>query len=212
MTSDGAIYMTDVDTGLRYGAKSPLKQLPNQGVYRIKDGKVTLAVSDKDLGGSPNGVAISPDDKYIYLSAGHGLIKRYEIKPDGSLANGVPFYVGVGVGDGMKTDVNGNLFTSGGRGPGVVAVIAPNGKKLGLLNIPIAASEPKRQTCALNFAWGEAGGKTLFIMGCEAVYKIHMKTSGRIPGPPGSPLSQAAYTTKEFTETKPNMRGDGPSL
>jgi len=37
MTADGAIYMTDVDTGLRYGAKSPLKQLPNQGVYRIKE-------------------------------------------------------------------------------------------------------------------------------------------------------------------------------
>ena len=214
MTSDGAIYMTDVDTGLRYGKDSPLKQLPNQGVYRIKDGNVTLAVDDTALGGSPNGVAISPDDKYIYLSSGKRKIMRYEIKPDGSLANGVAFYVGPGIGDGMKTDVKGNLISSSGAGPGEVAIIAPDGKKLGLLNIPISAAEPKRQLCALNFAWGEKDGKTLFIMGCEAVYKIRMKTSGRIPGPPaaGNPLKQAAYTTKDYNDIKPNMRGDGPSL
>jgi gluconolactonase len=215
MTADGAIYMTDVDTGLRYGNKSPLKQLSHQGVYRIKDGVVTLAVDDSALGGSPNGVAISPDDKYIYLNASNRKIMRYDIKSDGSLANGVAFYVGPGIGDGMKTDLKGNLFSSSGAGPGEVAIIAPNGRKLGLLNIPISASEPKRQLCALNFAWGEKDGKTLFIMGCEAVYKIRMKTSGRIPGPPASahpPLPQPAYTTKEFNDTKPNMRGDGPSL
>jgi gluconolactonase len=214
ITTDGAIYMTDVDTGLRYGNKSPLKQLPNQGVYRIKDGKVTLAVDEAALGGAPNGVAISPDDKYIYLNAGRRKIMRYDIKPDGSLANGVVFYVGPGIGDGMKTDLKGNLFSSSGAGPGEVAIIAPSGKKLGLLNIPISASEPKRQICALNFAWGEEGGKTLFIMGCEAVYKIRMKTAGRIPGPPAAanPLTQAAYTSKEFNDIKPNMRGDGPSL
>ena len=215
MTSGGAIYMTDVDTGLRYGKKSPLKQLPNQGVYRIKDGQVTLVVDDATLGGAPNGVAISPDDKYIYLNASNRKIMRYDIKPDGSLANGVVFYIGPGIGDGMKTDLKGNLFSSGGPGPGEVAIIAPNGKKLGLLNIPIAASEPKRQICALNFAWGEEGGKTLFIMGCEAVYKIRMRTAGHIPGPPASakpPLPQPAYTSKEFNDAKPNMRGDGPSL
>jgi gluconolactonase len=213
MTADGAIYMTDVDTGLRYGKKSPLKQLPYQGVYRIKDGKVTLAVDDTALGGAPNGVAISPDDKYIYLNASNRKIMRYDIEPDGSLAHGRAFYVGPGIGDGMKTDLKGNLFSSGGPGPGEVAIIAPDGRKLGLLNLPISASEPKRQLCALNFAWGEKDGKTLFIMGCEAVYKIRMKTSGRIPGPPASAaLPAPAYTSKEFNDLKPNMRGDGPSL
>ncbi len=184
MTSDGAIYLTDVDTGLRYGKLSLLRQLPHQGVYRIKDGKVTLAVDDVQLGGSPNGVAISPDDKYIYLTSFNRKIMRYDIEPDGSLANGILFYEGLGIGDGMKTDLRGNLYSTGGPGPGEIAITAPDGRKLGLLNMPTSSDEPKRQICALNMAWGEEGGKTLFITGCEAVWKIRMKASGRIPGPP----------------------------
>ncbi len=213
MTRDGAIYLTDVDTGLRYGKKSLLKQLPDQAVYRIKDGKVTVAVSDAALGGAPNGIAISPDDRYIYLSSSNRKIMRYDIRADGSLANGIDFYVGPGIGDGMKTDLKGNLLSTGGPGPGEIAIIAPSGKKLGLLNLPVSAAEPKRQLCGLNLAWGEKGGKTLFITGCEAVYEIRMKTAGRIPGPAGDPYApRAAFTSKEFDAMTPNMRGDGPSL
>jgi gluconolactonase len=213
MTRDGAIYLTDVDTGLRYGKKSPLKQLPDQAVYRIKDGKVTVAVNDAALGGAPNGIAISPDDHYVYLSSSNRKIMRYGILPDGSLTNGSVFYVGPGIGDGMKTDLKGNLFSTGGPGPGEIAIIAPSGKKLGLFNLPISAAEPKRQICGLNLAWGDKDGKTLFITGCEAVYEIRMKTSGRIPGPAGDPYGpRAAFTSKEFDAIAPNMRGDGPSL
>ena len=214
MTADGAIYLTDVDTGLRYGNKSPLKQLPQQGVYRIKDGRVTLAVDDATLGGNPNGVALSPDDKYLYLSSSNRKIMRYDVKPDGSLADGVVFYVGPGIGDGMKTDLKGNLFTTNGAGPGEVAIIAPSGKKLGLLNLPIVAAEPKRQICAVNVTWGDQDGRTLYITACEAVYKIRTKTAGRIPGPPAKAGEEirAAYTSPEFNAVAPNMRGDGPSL
>jgi gluconolactonase len=213
MTRDGAIYLTDVDAGLRYGKDSPLKQLPNQAVYRIKDGKVTVAVDEASLGGWPNGIALSPDDKHLYLNAGNRMIKRYDLKPDGSLTHGVVFYVGLGITDGMKTDLKGNLYSTSGAGPGVVAIVAPSGRKLGLLNLPISADEPKRQLCATNLAWGDKDGKSLFITGCETVWKIRLKTGGRIPGPPTDLYEgQASFTTKDFNAIKPNMRGDGPAL
>ena len=61
--SDGAIYIADSDVGLRDGARSPLKQMPNH-VWLWKDGKVTMALSQEKLGASPNGVVLSLDEKY----------------------------------------------------------------------------------------------------------------------------------------------------
>src|SRR5689334_11749688 len=69
ITADGAIYFTDSDVGLRGGINGGLAQMPDS-VWRIKDGKVTLAVRREQLGAEPNGIALSPDDKYLYLSAG----------------------------------------------------------------------------------------------------------------------------------------------
>ncbi len=83
--SDGAIYITDSDVGLRDGAGSPLKEMPNN-VWLWKDGKVTLALAQDRLGAGPNGVALSPDEKYLYLTAGRTL-KRYDIETDGTLGD-----------------------------------------------------------------------------------------------------------------------------
>jgi sugar lactone lactonase YvrE len=48
--------------------KSPQKEMED-GVWLIKDGKTTLVLSAKDLGGIPNGITLSPDEKWLYLSA-----------------------------------------------------------------------------------------------------------------------------------------------
>src|SRR5262249_7850913 len=82
---DGALFFTDADTGLRDGRMSPLKELPFAGVYLVKDDKVTLLLDDKQLGGGPNGIALSADQKYLYLSAGPTKLMRYEVKADGTL-------------------------------------------------------------------------------------------------------------------------------
>lgn len=181
ITHDGAIYFTDNDFGLRDAGKSPVKELQN-GIWRVKDGQAQMVLDDKALGGTPNGIVFSPDEKYLYLSA-NSKMKRYEVKPDGSLGAGSLFTEGPGIGDGMKVDRKGNIFSSGGAGPGVIRITSPEGKLLGTLNLPVYGGEPKKQICATNDAFGGVDSKTLFITACDAIYKIRLKTTGIVPGP-----------------------------
>lgn len=181
--SDGAIFFTDVDTGLRDGKLSPLKELPHTGVYVVKDDKVTLLLDDKQLGGSPNGIAISADEKYLYLTSGQSRMMRYEVKPDGTLGAGGLFSEGPGIGDGIKVDTKGNIWSTGGAGPGEIRVLAPDGKLLGMIHIPLWFREPKREINALNVTFGDPDGKTLYISAGEAMFKLRLKTAGIQPGP-----------------------------
>ena len=69
--SDGAIYFTDTVWGMRGAEKSPDRELPYSGFFLIKDGKVSLLGGDKDApGDGPNGIALSPDEKQLYVTAG----------------------------------------------------------------------------------------------------------------------------------------------
>jgi gluconolactonase len=180
ITADDAVYVTDNDFGLRDGGKNPDKQLAN-GVYRIKDGKTILALSGADLGGTPNGIALSPDDKWMYLSTAGSRMRRYAVNPDGTLGAFTAFTDGVGIGDGQKTDKAGNVYSSSGAGPGIIRITSPEGKLLGTINLPIYGGEPKRQICATNEAFGGADGRTLFIAGCDSVYTIQLNTEGIVP-------------------------------
>ena len=179
--SDGAIYLTDNDFGLRGAGKSPLKELAD-GIWRIKDGKTTRVLSDTQLGGIPNGITFSPDEKYLYLTAGNK-IKRYVVKADGTLGDSQLFTEGVGIGDGMRVDTKGNLYSTGGAGPGTVRITSPEGKFLGTINLPILGAEPKKQICSTNVAFGDNDAKTLYVAGCDAVYKIRLKVPGILQGP-----------------------------
>jgi gluconolactonase len=180
IAADDAVYVTDNDFGLRDGGKNPDKQLQN-GIYRIKDNKTTLVLSSADLNGIPNGIALSPDGRSMYLSTSGRQIRRYAVNPDGTLGAFTMFTEGVGIGDGIKTDRAGNVFSTGGAGPGIVRITSPAGKLLGTINLPIYGGEPKRQICATNEAFGGPDGRTLFIAGCDSVYTIQLKTPGIVP-------------------------------
>ena len=180
IAADDTVYLADNDFGLRDAGKSPDKQLQN-GVYRIKDGKTTLVLSGTDLGGIPNGICLSPDGKWMYLSTAGPRMRRYAVNPDGTLGAFTVFTEGVGIGDGQKTDRAGNVFSSGGAGPGIIRITSPEGKLLGTINLPIYGGEPKKQICATNEAFGGADGKTLFIAGCDAVYTVQLKAPGVVP-------------------------------
>jgi len=182
ITAAGSIYFTDNDFGLRDAGKSPLKELPN-GIWLIRDGQAQMVLEDKALGGIPNGIALSPNESYLYLTAGRRLM-RYEVKPDGTLGGSSLFAEGDGIGDGMKVDRAGNLYSTGGAGPGIIRVTSADGRLLGLLHLPIYAGEPKRQICATNLAFGERDARSLFITACDAVYRIRLKAPGVMPGPP----------------------------
>ncbi len=188
LKSDGALYIADSDVGLRDGGMSPLKQMPDN-VWLVKDGKVSIALEQTALGANPNGIVLSPDEKYLYLTAGRRL-KKYEIKPDDTLGQGVTIAEGEGITDGMKIDRKGNVYSTSGAGPGVIRITSPEGKLLGFVNLPIVGdSEPKRQICATNLAFGGNDGKDLYISACDAVYKIRLKVAGVVPGPDGGKMT-----------------------
>jgi gluconolactonase len=178
---DDGVYLTDNDFGLRDAANNPDKQMEN-GIWLIKDGRSTLVLDRATLGGIPNGITLSPDERYLYATALQKMM-RYEVKSDGTLGVGVVFTEGPGIGDGMKVDTLGNVYSTSGAGPGIVRITAPSGTLLGLLNLPIYGGEPKRQVCATNVAFGDADGKGLYVTACDAVYRIRMKVAGVTPGP-----------------------------
>src|SRR4249919_2111953 len=180
IAADDAVYVTDNDFGLRDGGRNPDKQLQN-GIYRISEGKTTLVLSGADLGGTPNGIALSPDGKWMYLSTSGRKMRRYAVNPDGTLGAFTVFTEGGGIGDGQKTDTAGNVYSSSGAGPGIIRITSPEGKLLGTINLPIYGGEPKKQVCSTNVAFGGADGRTLFMAGCDSVYTIQLKTPGIVP-------------------------------
>jgi gluconolactonase len=182
--SDGAIYFTDTPFGMRGGNNSPSRELPFNGFYLVKDGRVILLGGDKDHPGDmPNGITLSPDEKVLYVTAGFGKTMRYDVMPDDTVTNGRPFIPAGN--DGMKTDLKGNLYSTQAAGPGEVWITSKEGRHLGTLQLPQPAGvEPKPRIVPTNVAFGDADGKALYITACTHLFRIRLKNAGLI-GPPG---------------------------
>lgn len=178
ISSKDWIYLTDNDFGLRGAGRSPDKQMEN-AVWLIREGAEPKRVITREaLGGIPNGVALSEDERFLYLTAGLKLL-RFPVAADGSLGNGTLVAEGPGIGDGMKVDAQGNVFSTSGGGPGIVRVTSRDGRLLGFIDLPIYGGEPKRQICATNVAFGGRDGRDLFITACDAVYALRLKQPQR---------------------------------
>ncbi len=90
--SDGALYFTDPPFGLPKFVDDPRKELPFSGVFCLINGDLKLVSTD--LSG-PNGIAFSPDERYLYVGnwdLKKKVVMRYEVRPDGTLANGEVFF------------------------------------------------------------------------------------------------------------------------
>ena len=168
--SDGSIYFTDTFGGLRLRAKDPKVELPYNGLYRWKQGKVTLLLKDEMP--NLNGLAFSPDEKYLYLNgSGDNYVNRYEVRPDGTITNGKLFFdmradKDPGVADGMRVDTKGNIYETG---PGGIWIVSPEGKHVGTITPP--------QRC-INLAFGDADKKTLYMASHTAIYKVRVEVPG----------------------------------
>ncbi len=175
--SDGAIYFTDPPYGLAKHYDDAKKELDYQGVFMVKNGK--LSVLAKDCGG-PNGIAFSPDERFLYVGNWETRdihhtkdILRYEVQADGSLKNGKIFYSfnytpDDAAIDGLKVDKAGNIFAAA---PGGLYVIDANAVLLGKIECP---EEPH------NMAWGDVDGKSLYLAAQTGLYKIRTLTGGKI--------------------------------
>jgi gluconolactonase len=176
--SDGAVYFTDTPWGLRLAEKDPAREQPD-GFYLIKDGKVTLLGGDKP-GTLPNGITLSPDERYLYVTSGGRRTVRYDIRADDTVANEKVFVEHGG--DGMRVDRKGNLYTTGGGGGGVIQITSPDGTPIGRFHLPQPAGEPRTRVCATNMAFGDADDRGLYITACNYLFKIRLKAPGVRPG------------------------------
>jgi gluconolactonase len=162
--SDGTLFFTDPPFGLR---DADAAELDFSGVYRVStDGSLSL-VTDALRG--PNGVALSPDERYLYVGDWddeHKAVMRYDLATR-AVVELVDLTVEPGADaiDGIKVAPNGVLYVCG---PGGVWRISPEGEKLGLLRLP---EDPH------NLAWGDDDGRTLYITALTSVYRIRLEES-----------------------------------
>jgi gluconolactonase len=169
--SDGSLYFTDPPYGLPKEDNDPAKELPFNGVFRLSHGKLQLVVKDMTR---PNGIAFSPDQKTLYISNSDPARKiwmMYDVAPDGTVRNGrlmadATASKDSGNPDGMKLDIQGNIY---GAGPGGLWIFSGAGKHLGTIRTPEVVS---------NCAWGD-DGKTLYITARTSVYKIKLSVPGQ---------------------------------
>jgi gluconolactonase len=163
--SDGALMFTDPSYRVPLGEREL-----DAAVYRIApDGGVSV-VAEVEY---PNGLALSPDERTLYVantrwtkyihaieldSAGTMVRRRIfaDMSSDGT--NGVP--------DGMKVDAAGRVFCTGTGG---VWVFAPDGTKIGIIETP--------EVCA-NVSFGGPDLRTLLLTASTSVYTLRVKTPG----------------------------------
>ena len=177
--SDGSIWFTDPVFGI-LGHYEGHRADPEVGqhVYRV-DGETGVAtvVADDILG--PNGLCFSPDESVLYVVESRGVPNRkilaYDLGPDGRELTNKRVHIDAGEGgtpDGMRCDVDGNLWCGWGMGCDEldgVNVYAPDGDLIGRIALP--------ERCA-NVCFGGAKRNRLFMAASQSLYAIYVNTQG----------------------------------
>ncbi|GAB3018625.1 SMP-30/gluconolactonase/LRE family protein [Spirosoma pulveris] len=176
--SNGSYYFTDPPYGMPKKENDPGKETDGWGVYRIAPeragvpGMVSIVVGDLTR---PNGIALSPDEKTLYVAQSdplRPLVMAYPLQADGSVGKGREVFGAAGMKklgleggfDGMKVDRAGNLWVTGGGG---VLVLSATGETLGFIKIGAATA---------NCAWGD-DGSTLYIT--SDMYLCRLRTTAK---------------------------------
>ncbi len=187
----GRIWFTDP----YYSEDRSILEMGVEAVYRIDpDGKVKRVISQPEVE-RPNGLAVSPDDKTLYLidshprPGGNRKIWAFDLDDDGTPHNQRLLYdFGKGRGgDGMRLDLQGNLWVAAGIAiprtsgetadvPPGVYVISPAGKLLGRIPIP--------EDVITNLAFGGPDRKTLHVVAGKSVFKVPVAVTGYALWPP----------------------------
>lgn len=184
----GRIYFTDP----RYLDRSDVEQ-DKDAVYRIDpDGTLTRIIDDVER---PNGIAVSPDQKTLYVvddnivAGGSRKVYAYQLNPDGSTGGRRvlhDFGTGRG-GDGMTVDSEGNVYIAAGRTApnlpdentsvkGGIYVFSPEGKQIDFIPVMV--------DLVTNVAFGDPDLKTLYITAGPSLFRIRMNVTGFALWPP----------------------------
>jgi gluconolactonase len=183
----GRLYFTDP----RYGDRSGM-EMEQECVYRIDpDGKVTRIIDDLER---PNGIAVSPDQKTLYVVDNNNSLRgsrkvyAYELRPDGATGGRRvihDFQTSRG-GDGMCLDSQGNLYVAAGLNtpnppaePGTakagVYIFSPTGKQIGVIPIP--------EDAVTNCTFGDPDLKTLYVTAGKTLFRVRLNVTGHLLWP-----------------------------
>jgi gluconolactonase len=184
------IYFTDP----RYKADRSDLEMDVEAVYRLDpDGRVIRILQQPTIQ-KPNGITISTDNRTLYLvdsnpaPGGNRKIWAFDLAPDGCPSNQrlvYDFAPGRG-GDGMRTDVRGNLWIAAGISrprhanetgdvPSGIYVVTPNGEMLGRIPVP--------EDSVTNLAFGGRDLKTLYIVSGKSLFSIRVNVAGNVVYP-----------------------------
>jgi gluconolactonase len=165
---DGAIYFTDPIIDM---TKDQQEELP-PSVYRLgADNRMSLLTTELK---APNGLAFSPNGKYLYIDDDDARnIRRYRFHKDGTISDGMDFgdmhdSVNHGVPDGIKIDRKGRLFVSGPTG---IWVWNSKGVHIGTVQMPHGMA---------NLTWGGPDYSKLYVTAGNTVYILQTKTRGTL--------------------------------
>ncbi|HUR56844.1 MAG TPA: SMP-30/gluconolactonase/LRE family protein [Opitutaceae bacterium] len=175
--SDNSIWFTDPPFGIlgNYEGHVATPELPTN-VYRWDPTTRQLAVVAGDVN-RPNGLAFSPDESKLYIiEAGVSprVIRVYDVVggtklgPPRTLITAEPN----GTPDGMRVDVDGNLWVGwgmGAEGLDGVAIFHADGKAIGRIDLP--------ERCA-NVCFGGLRRNRLFMCGSTSLYSLFVNTQG----------------------------------
>ncbi|NLH73312.1 MAG: SMP-30/gluconolactonase/LRE family protein [Verrucomicrobia bacterium] len=160
---DGGLYFTDPFYKRPWWQHDKMPQ-DGQHVYFLSaDRRKFVRVVDSLK--QPNGIIGTPDGKTLYVAdIGAGKTYKFDIQPDGTLANKTLFCE-LGS-DGMTIDADGNLYLTG-RG---VIVFNKDGVKIEQIEVP------ERWTA--NVCFGGRDKRTLFITASEGLYAVRLRVKG----------------------------------
>ena len=172
VAQDGAIWFSDPHYGImtNYEGFKSSQELPCS-VYSIApDGSIAAMITDMAC---PNGLAFSPDESRLYVADTGRMftddpqhIRVFDMV-DGRPVNGHLFHkIASGCADGIRTDTDGNLWSSAGDG---VHCIAPDGRLMGKILVPETVS---------NICFGGRAKHRLFITATTSVYSIILNRKG----------------------------------
>jgi gluconolactonase len=159
--TDGAMWFTDPTFGIAgFGPEKADPEQPVRGIYRVKDGQVSLMNGDL---AQPNGLAFAPNGTSLYVAdTKTGAVVRFPVEADGSLGKRARF-ASVEAADGLRVDSKGRVWVAGKGG---LHVFEANGKKTCI--IPIEAGH------VANLAFGGPDGDRVLVTATESVWILRI--------------------------------------
>jgi gluconolactonase len=165
--SSGELYFTDPPYGLVRNVDDPKKELPYQGVFRLRtNGSTDLLYKDLSR---PNGIAFSRDEKKLYVANSdvNKIWMEFDVKADGGVENGKIFfnassYTEPGSPDGMKVHSSGTIFATG---PGGIMIFSPEAKLIGRISTGDLCS---------NLAF-DTDEKYMYVTSNHNLVRVHLK-------------------------------------